>query len=137
MTTPQPKGPAASSPPAPAAARSPRTMTVRHLAAGTAAIPVALTTVMICPHELAVVVATSLAVAGAAVAAELPRLYWISAYLRLVKKGTAVAATVAEVRDLMTGLAEGQGCITDACEVPGHEIENAERAPARCPRAAR
>jgi hypothetical protein len=105
---------------------------VRYLA-GTAGIPLAISTVMIRPHKLAVVMAASLAAAVAVIVAELPRLYWISAYVRLVKKGTAVAVTAAEVRDLMTGLAEGEGCITGARDVPGHEGGNAEGRRSGCP----
>jgi hypothetical protein len=130
MTTPQPHSPATSSSPALAAARSPRTTLARYLAAGTAGIPFAVTAVVICPHQLAVVTAASLA--AAAIVAELPRLYWISAYMRLVKKGTAVAATAADIRSLMTGLAEGQGCVTRTGEAPGYEGENAE-CRNRCP----
>jgi hypothetical protein len=131
MTTPQPHSPATSSSPALAAARSPRTMAARYLAAGTAGIPFAVTAVVICPHQLAVVTAASLA-AAAAIVAELPRLYWISAYMHLVKKGTAVAATAADIRGLMTGLADGLGCVTRTGEAPGREGENAE-CRNRCP----
>ena len=137
MTTPQPNTTAASPSAVQAAAHSPRAAAARYLATGTVAIPLAVTVVVICPHELAGATAGLLAAVATAALAELPRLYWISAYVRLVKRGTEVAATAADICDLMTGLADGEGCVTGAREVPGHEGGNAECRRIRRPGAGR
>ena len=81
----------------------------------TAGLPVLVTWVVIRPHELLATLALEatgvLAVAAWAVLSELPRLYWISAYIRLARKGAHLATSVAEVRDLIASLG-------DAGEVP-------------------
>ena len=75
MTTPQPNTTAASSSAVQAAAHSPRATAARYLATGTVAIPLAVTVVVICPHELAGATAGLLAAVATAALAELPRLY--------------------------------------------------------------
>ena len=89
---------------------------MRCLAAATAGLPVTVTAVLAGSQDLAIVItvaaASCLAAAVAAIVAELPRLYWISACMRLVTKGAAVAGTAAEVAELMAGLSAaccGQG----------------------------
>jgi hypothetical protein len=81
----------------------------------TAGLPVLVTWVAIRPHALLAALALEaigvLAVAASAVLSELPRLYWISAYIRLVRKGVLLATSVAEVRDLIASLG-------DTSEVP-------------------
>ena len=76
--------------------------------ARTAGLPLLTTWVAIRPHTVAamlIVAATAVLIAGVgAVAAQLPRLGLMYAYLRLVRKGEAVASTAAEVHQLMTGL---------------------------------
>jgi len=75
----------------------------------TAGLPFLVTWAAIRPHELLAALALEamsvLAVAVAAVLSELPRLYWIFAYIRLAGKDAHLATSVAEVRDLIASLA--------------------------------
>lgn len=83
----------------------------------TAGLPVLATWVAIRPHELLAALALEaigvLAVAASAVLPELPRLYWISAYVRLARKGMHLASSVAEVRDLIASLSDPGGVPAD------------------------
>jgi hypothetical protein len=92
----------------------------------TAGIPAIATAVLARPHGLVMVLALAaaalLAPAAAVVAAELPRLYWLVAYTRLVRKGTKLAATSQEVLDLIAGLAAAQGLVP---EPPRHSADEA------------
>jgi hypothetical protein len=45
-------------------------------------------------------------------AAQLPRTYWISCYIRLIKKGAALATAVEKVRHLMSSSSAAEaGCL--------------------------
>ena len=119
-----------SSPSSPAAvpARLLRAMSAHSPVAGTAGLPVLVSFAAIHSHALTVVLILSGIISVAAVvkalAAELPRLYWIAAYMRLVKKGTSVVSSPAEVRDLMAGL--GAHGVPVAPEPPHRESGNGQ-----------
>lgn len=112
MAIPQKSSSSPSTPPA-VPARLLRAMSAHGPATGTAGLPALVSLAAIRPHALAAVLilsgTASLAAVVKAVAAELPRLYWIAAYMRLVKKGASVVSSPAEVRDLMAGLSGARG----------------------------
>lgn len=81
-------------------------MATRPAAAG---LPAIATGVLAWPHDVVIVLvltaAALLVPAVTAIAAELPRLYWLLAYTRLVRKGTKLATTPQEILELIAGLA--------------------------------
>jgi len=87
-------------------------LVTRYRVMGATALP-AVCTAIAGPHYLLAVAvltaALSLTAAIAAVLADLPRLYWICAYRRLVKRGAATATTSAEVRELILALGTRNG----------------------------
>jgi hypothetical protein len=90
----------------------------------TAGLPVLVTWVAIRPNELLAALALEaigvLAVAASAVLSELPRLYWISAYIRLARKGARMATSVTEVRELIASLGDA-GDVPAAPRPPGRK----------------
>ena len=83
-------------------------VTRRPWSAGTSGLPLLTAWAAFRPHTMAamlLIAATAVLIAGvSAVAAQLPRLGLMYAYLRLARKGETVASTAAEVRQLMAGL---------------------------------
>jgi hypothetical protein len=79
-----------------------------------AGLPVLVTWVAVQPHDLPAAGAIGVLMAAvSAVVSELPRLLWISAYIRLARKGERLATSVAEVRDLIASLGSA-GDVPDA-----------------------
>lgn len=78
-----------------------------------------------------IAVVTALVTVAGLVVRELPRLYWLSGQIRLVKKGVTLAVTVADVQDLMSGLtAAGELCRAaqpDRAPGPVRHLNNGER----------
>jgi hypothetical protein len=91
-----------------------RTNLLRRSLPATVGLPVLVTWVAVQPHDLPIAGAIGvLMTAVSAVISELPRLLWISAYIRLARKGEQLATSVAEVRDLIASLG-GAGEVPDA-----------------------